>query len=144
MKLITTSLILSLLTIKGFSQIGLSYFPFQSLLSINTNYKKTFWADCKIETNTFFSNLNTEFSAKYNVKKQKSVIYYIGIGISINPANTFNDLKLTNGYFIDIGARVNPIKALEKFQIVFEISPYVNQVLAGGNLRTRLGVGYEF
>ncbi len=127
-----------------FAQIAISYFPFQSILSVSTNTDKRLFADFKIETNNFVSNFNMEFSPKFNLKSLEKVNYYTGIGISINPVNSFANLPITNGYFIDFGMRAKPFEKLNNLQVVFEISPYVNREMNGGNLRTRIGTAWNF
>jgi hypothetical protein len=127
-----------------FAQVAISYFPFQSILSVSTNTDKRLFADFKIETNNFVSNFNMEFSPKFNLKSLEKVNYYSGIGISINPVNSFANLPITNGYFIDFGMRAKPFEKLNNLQIVFEISPYVNREINGGNLRTRIGIAWNF
>lgn len=70
--------------------------------------------------------------------------YYIGAGISINPTNAYANLPLVNGYFVDFGTRVKPIKSSSQLQVVFELSPYINRAFSSGNLRTSLGVAWNF
>lgn len=125
-------------------QVAISYYPFNSILSITSNTNKRLFADYKLETNNFVSNLNMEFSPKINFKKLEKINYYVGAGVSINPLNTFSSTDITNGYFLDFGIRAKPFEKHEELQIVFEISPYVNKSLTGGNLRTRLGVAWNF
>ena len=127
-----------------YSQVAVSYYPFQSILSVSSNTEKICWVDYKVETNTFISNLNMELSPKWNLKKGEWVNYYVGPGICFNPSNISADLPLTNGYFIDAGVRIKPINTYRNVQLVFEISPYINQEFGGGNLRTRLGISYNF
>ncbi len=127
-----------------FAQVAVSYFPFQSILSVSTNTDKRLFADFKIETNNFISNFNMEFSSKFNMKRLEKVNYYTGIGISINPVNSYANLPITNGYFIDFGVRAKPFEQFNNLQIVFEISPYVNKEINGGNLRTRIGIAWNF
>jgi hypothetical protein len=127
-----------------FGQIAVSYYPFQSIISISTDTDKLIFADFKLETNNFISNFNMEFSPKVNFKIQENINYYTGPGISINPVNSFADLPVINGYFIDIGLRAKPFKNYYNLQIVFELSPYINVNFNGGNLRTRLGLAWNF
>ncbi len=127
-----------------FAQIAISYFPFQSILSVSTNTDKRFFGDFKIETNNFISNFNMEISPKVNLIRLENINYYTGIGISINPVNSYANLPITNGYFFDFGMRANPFKKLNNLQVVFEISPYINKEINGGNLRTRLGLAWNF
>lgn len=126
------------------AQVAISYYPFQSLLSVSTNTEKLFWADYRIETNTFISNLNMELSPMLNIKRTERVNYYLGAGVSFNPAYAVSELPVLGGYFIDTGVRIKPFPKYKGVQILFEISPYVNARLSGGNLRTRLGLAYNF
>lgn len=143
MRSVVSIFLLSLLAAAADAQIAISYFPFVSTLSVATNTEKWIWGDYKIATNTFVSNLNMELSPKVNLRRGPIANYYLGPGISFNPANSFSDLPLINGYFLDMGARIKPLKH-KHFQVVFEISPYVNRAFTGGNLRTLLGVAYNF
>ncbi len=126
------------------AQVSVGYYPFQSLLAVSTASDRLLWAEYKLETNTFMSNLNMELSPRINVKRTAQVKYYVGAGISINPINQFAELSVLNGSFIDIGTRIKPLKTQPGLQVIFEISPYVNRTFDGGNLRTRLGLSWEF
>lgn len=126
------------------AQISIGYFPFQSLLSITSNTEKLAWVDFKMETNTFASNLNMEISPKINFKRTDCVNYYIGPGWSFNPTNAYSDATITNGYFLDFGARIKPLSNWRNLQLVFELSPYVNTDFTGGNFRARLGIAWNF
>jgi hypothetical protein len=138
--------VLTALVISTFmhAQVAVSYFPFQSILSISTNTEKLCWADYKLETNSFVSNFNMELSPKLNFRKRELTNYYTGPGISFNPAYSFANLRVLNGFFIDFGVRIKPIAKQRNLQVVFEISPYVNREFSGGNIRTRLGVAWNF
>jgi hypothetical protein len=138
--------VLTALVISTFmhAQVAVSYFPFQSILSISTNTEKLCWADYKLETNSFVSNFNMELSPKLNFRKRELTNYYTGPGISFNPAYSFANLRVLNGFFIDFGVRIKPITKQRNLQVVFEISPYVNREFSGGNIRTRLGVAWNF
>lgn len=138
-------ILLCLLTHKPIlAQVAISYFPFQSILSVSTNTDKRLFADFKIETNNFISNFNMEFSPKINLRSLEKVNYYTGLGISINPVNSLANLPITNGYFIDFGMRAKPFEKLNNLQVVFEISPYLNREMNGGNLRARIGIAWNF
>jgi hypothetical protein len=126
------------------SQVAVSYFPFQSVLAISSNTERLLWADYKLETNTFAGNMDMELSPKLNFNRTEAVNYYTGPGVSFNPAYTFSDLTVLNGYFLDFGVRVKPFSRNRSFQVVFEISPYANKNFNGGSIRTRLGLGWNF
>lgn len=125
------------------AQVSIGYYPFQSLLAVSTASDCLLWAEYKLETNTFMSNLNMELSPRLNIKRTAQAKYYVGAGISFNPINQFADLSVLNGSFIDIGTRIKPLKTQPSLQVIFEISPYVNRTFDGGNLRTRLGLAWE-
>ncbi len=125
-------------------QIVVGYFPFQSQISINSNTDKILFADYKLETNNFLSNLNMEISPKINLKKSEKINYYTGLGISINPINSFSNLPITNGYFVDFGIRYKKFERIKNLQIIFELSPYLNREFDGGNLRSRIGIAWAF
>lgn len=126
------------------AQVSLGYYPFQSILSVTTNTEKIIWGDFRIETNTFFSNVNMELSPMWNFKRTDWVNYYTGAGVNFNPVNVFQDLPFINGYTLDFGARIKPIQKHKNIQLLFEISPYINQEFSSGNLRTLLGVAYNW
>jgi hypothetical protein len=135
---------INLIAVAARAQVALSYYPFQSILSLSSNTEKLFWFDYRVETNSFLSSMNMEISPMCNFKRTEKVNYYTGPGINFNPFYLAADLPVVNGYFIDIGARIKPFVKNRSVQFLFEISPYVNSRLASGNLRTRLGVGYNF
>lgn len=126
------------------AQVSIGYYPFQSILSVSTNTEKVVWADFRIETNTFFSNMNMELAPMWNLKRTDWVNYYVGFGTSFNPANTFQALPFVNGYALYVGTKIKPIQKHKNIQLLFEISPYINQEFSSGNLRTLLGVAYNF
>lgn len=139
--------IISVLTIFQFkvhAQVAVSYIPFQSLLGISSNTNKLTYADFKLETNTFASNLNMELSPKINFKRKELVNFYCGPGVSFNPVYFTSDLPVLNGYFLDLGTRMMPFKNYKPVQLLFEISPYINNQFGSGNIRTRLGISYCF
>ncbi|PKP29723.1 MAG: hypothetical protein CVT99_16130 [Bacteroidetes bacterium HGW-Bacteroidetes-16] len=131
------------LTGKIYSQIALSYYPFQSVLSVSSNTDKLLWADLRIETNTFFSNINLEFNAMVNLKRTDWVNYYSGLGINVNPFYGLEDLPFTNGTVLCAGVRIKPVQKHKNLQVVFELSPYFNKYFDGGMVRTLLGISYN-
>lgn len=128
---------------KIYSQVALSYYPIQSIVSVSSNTDNLLWADLRIESNTFISNINLEFDAMVNIKRTDWVNYYAGIGININPFYGLEDLPLTNGYLFNVGVRVKPIQKHKNMHIIFEVSAYSNKYFDGGMLRTLLGVSYN-
>ena len=127
-----------------FGQVAVSYYPFQSVLSVSTDTEKMCWADLRAETNTFFSNINLECNAMVNIKRTDWVNYYVGAGINMNPFYGKEDLPFVNGYTLNTGVRVKPIQKHKNLQVILELSPYANRYFDGGLLRTMLGIAYNF
>jgi hypothetical protein len=144
MKKIVLSLLLACSVLIVRSQIAVSYFPFQSLLALSSNTERLLWADFKLETNAFGSNINMELAPMWNVKRSDLVNYYLGPGINLFPAYANSDLSVLSGYFITMGTRIKPFEKYKGVQLVFELSPYVNSLLTNGGIRTRLGLAYNF
>lgn len=128
---------------KIYSQIAISYYPFQSVLSVSSDTENLIWADLRVETNTFFSNINLEFDAMLNIKRTDWVNYYTGLGINVNPSYGLEDLPFTNGYVFNAGIRIKPIEKHRNLHVVFELSPYFNRNFDGGIIRTLFGVSYN-
>lgn len=126
------------------AQVGLSYFPWQSELAINTNSKKLIWGDLRIATNTFFGNLSFEPALMLNLKRHEKYQLYTGLGGNFNFFNAFGDLPITNGSALYIGCRAPFIKSMPKLNFIFELSPYFNPTFSGGQLRSKIGIAYQF
>lgn len=144
MKGVRLFFLMVLLAFGARGQLVLGYHPFQSVLSLSSTTERLVFADFKLETNNFASNLNMELSPKFNLKRSEWVEHYVGAGWAFNLANLAADLPATNGYFVDYGLRFKPFVKQPKMLVVFEISPYVNRSFSSGNIRTRLGLGWRF
>jgi hypothetical protein len=123
---------------------SISYYPFNSILGLNTNEKKAIWLDAKFQTNSYFSSLGTDISPEFNIKRKPKAIFYIGAGAKLNYLNVAQDKSILEGYFMNAGTRLMPFDKLKKVQIAFEISPYVSKKADIGLLRSWLGIAYSF
>lgn len=126
------------------AQVAVSYFPFQSTLSVASSTEYLVWADCKLETNTVYTNMNMELSPKVNLRRGEIANYYVGAGVNFDPTFAYNKTPFTNGYFAELGTRIKPFAKARSLQLVFELSPYINKAWSGGNLRSRLGLAWNF
>ena len=125
------------------SQITINYFPFNDIVSINSNPYKRLFIDYKVQTNSFFTNMNMEFSPKFNFKRKEKYNVYTGFGVQFNLTNIYLKTPLQNGYFIDFGCRLMPFEKFQRLNFIFELSPYINKDINGGNLRSRLGLSLK-
>ncbi|MGB0176566.1 MAG: hypothetical protein ACPF9D_05330, partial [Owenweeksia sp.] len=74
-------------------------------------------------------------------KRTETHNIYTGLGLNLNPLNKEDIL---NGYFFTIGVRWKPIPELRALGIIFELSPLFYESSDGMNLRSFLGVSYQF
>jgi hypothetical protein len=127
------------------AQITISYYPFQSVLALSSNTEKLMFGDYRVETNTFATNLNMDLALMFNLKRTETVNWFLGAGFSFNPVySAYYQLVGINGYFLPVGVRVKPFEKNRHVQVVFELAPYVSSDFNNGNLRTRLGLAYNF
>lgn len=125
---------------------GLMYYPFNSQISVSSNPTKTVWLDSKWQTNSFFSNFNTELSPHVNLTTDVRYRLYVGAGTRVNFVSLFtsSSQSFVEGYFGTFGVRSSLFTAYPRLQLGFEFSPYVNRQATLGLFRTNLGVGYYF
>jgi hypothetical protein len=124
---------------------SVSYYPFNSILSVSTNPELRVWGDLRFQTNSYFSSLSTEIAPAVNLNKNPKGRYYLGGGLRINYlAPLQGDGKLLEGYFFNVGVRSAPFEKIPQIQIAFEVSPYVASNFESGLFRTRLGLAYNF
>ncbi len=138
------SILIGSFSISSLAQMSVGYLPFESIISISTHSDHLIWGELRIQSNTFFGNVVTEPSLRWNFKREPLANYYFGAGLAANPFNVTQDLPLIDGYAIAFGSRIKPITKYPKIQLIFEISPYVNRYFDGGTLKSHLGVAYQF
>ncbi len=143
-----TKKIASFLLLFTISQMAKSqtftYYPFQSLLELSSNPKKSLWMQFRIQGNSVFSSMNTEIAPMFTIKKNPKSTFYLGPGVQFNLLNSLNDKDILNGYFFNIGTRAYPSEKYKNLGIAFEISPYANKDFDIGTWRYLLGISYSF
>lgn len=135
-------IIATFLSIAAKSQ-SITYYPFNSFVSLATNPNRTFWVDAKFQANSYFSSLSSEISPSINLNNNPMARYYIGAGTKFNFLNLVQNNDAFEGYFLNIGVRSAPFK-YKGIQIAFELSPYANKNFDLGLFRANLGIGYNF
>ncbi len=124
---------------------AISYYPFNSQLSIATNPTKVVWMDFRFQMNSFTSSLNTEPALMVNLGYTKNASIYAGGGVNFGiVASIVDNQDLIKGYFGSVGMRAYPFEKAPKVSVNFELSPYVNYDGTSGVFRAWLGVGYHF
>lgn len=123
---------------------GITYYPFNSVLGLNTNQDKKAWLDLKLYTNSYFTSVTTDLSPNFNIHSTLRADYYIGGGVKFNTYNAFNGYNPVEGYFLNAGVRSRPFDKYKRVQVIFEISPYAVKEMDAGLFRTLFGLGYNF
>jgi hypothetical protein len=126
------------------ARVAVSYYPTSSYIGISTNTTRMFWADVRLQTNTFVGFSNIELSPKLNLKRTEMVKIYTGLGINLNIAKGSYNNEYVNGYFVSAGIMVSPFKKVTNLSFVFEASPYINYSLTDAIIRTTLGITWQF
>jgi hypothetical protein len=128
---------------------AVTYYPFNSVLSVSSNPNRVVWVDCRFQMNSYFSSLSTELLPMFNISKREKAKFYVGVGARFNFINYITQTdpekqKPLEGYSLNVGVRASPIPKIPRLQVVFEISPYANKNFDLGLLRANLGLGYVF
>jgi hypothetical protein len=128
---------------------AVTYYPFNSVLSVSSNPNRVVWVDCRFQMNSYFSSLSTELLPMFNISKREKAKFYVGVGARFNFINYITQTdpekqKPLEGYSLNVGVRASPIPKIPRLQVVFEISPYANKNFDLGLLRANLGLCYVF
>ncbi len=124
---------------------AVSYYPWNSILSVATNPTKVVWGDFRVQTNSFTSSLNTETVLMVNVGYTRNTNIYVGGGMNFGfVAAALDNKPLLKGYSASVGMRSYPFEKMPKVSINFELSPYVNSDGQSGLIRSWFGLGYHF
>lgn len=125
-------------------QLSMGYFPFNNTLSITSNPDKLLVIDGRLETNTFYGNINPEIFGIVNIKRSDLVNVYTGLSCKTILIDGFTNGDFIGGYAVSVGSRFKPFEKFHNVQFLFELSPYVNKEFESGMLRAYLGVSYKF
>ena len=130
------------------AQASVGYYPWSSLLSISTNPRNVIWGDVRFQTNSLFSSLSVDLLPMVNLKRGEVVQWYLGGGVRINPlyriADAKADLITIDGYSLNVGARVSPLRQNRNIQLAIELNPYVKDEWDSGVLKSHFGLVYVF
>lgn len=137
-------LILSLSFVISSQAQSVAYYPFNSILSVSTNPGKVAWFDLRMQTNSFFSSLSTEFAPAFNLNQNTKARFYLGGGVRANFLAGIADVSVLEGYFVNVGLRSSVIEKIPQIQFAFELSPYAAKGFDSGSMRSRLGIAYNF
>nr|WP_295926108.1 hypothetical protein [uncultured Dyadobacter sp.] len=130
------------------AQASVGYYPWSSLLTVSTNAKKAIWLDTRMQTNSLFSSLSIDLLPMVNLKRGEIVQWYLGGGLRLNPlyriADSEADLITIDGYSVNVGVRIAPLKQNRRIQLALELNPYVKDKFDSGVLKSHFGLIYAF
>jgi hypothetical protein len=130
------------------AQASVGYYPWSSLLSVSTNPRNVIWFDARFQTNSLFSSLSIDLLPMINLKRGEVVQWYLGGGVRINPlyriADANADLITIDGYSVNIGARIAPLRQNRNIQLALELNPFVKDKFESGVLKSHFGLVYVF
>lgn len=128
--------LLSALSIKGFSQLSITYYSSSlSKIGLAHNFNDRFWGEVRLYGNTWMEDVITELVVCYNINKKESHNVYIGLGGVVADYLT--------GFVIPIGVQFTPIEKLDRFSLHIDFQPtldFDNDLL----LQASWGLRYKF
>lgn len=125
-------------------QLSIGYFPFNNTFSITSNPERLLMVDGRVETNTFYGNINPEVLGFINIKRTDILNLYSGLGCKVIIIDGFNDGDFIGGFTVSVGSRFKPFEKFDNVHFLFELSPYFNKEFSSGTLRAYIGVSYKF
>lgn len=143
-KIFLTILLIISLTKLNAQQLSIGYFPFNNTFSITSNPDRFVMIDGRVETNTFFGNINPEIFGIINIKRSDLFNIYSGLSCKTIIIDGFNDGSFIGGYAVSVGSRFKPFEKFDNVHFLFELSPYFNKEFKSGILRAYIGISYKF
>lgn len=140
-KLLVLILLVNALQLKA--QISIGYFPLNNAFSVTSDPDKLLWVDGRIETNTFFGNIDPELFGMINLHRDSKYSIYSGLSCRFTVSGASEDNDIIAGYSVTAGSRFTPVEKWKKLQIIFELSPYLNNQFNSGLLRAYLGISLK-
>lgn len=134
-KTLFTLLIFSLIDLKGFSQISVSYYNSSlSKFGVAYNFNDKLWTELRVYSNTAFEDITPELVINYNFISKERFNVYAGIGGVVN---------FFDGLVVPVGVQFTPFDKLERFSLHIECQPTI--VFEGTSvLQSAWGLRYRF
>ena len=134
-KTLFTMLIFTLINLKGFSQISISYYSSSlSKFGVAYNFNDKLWTELRVYSNTAFENVTPELVINYNFISKERFNVYAGIGGVVN---------FFDGLVVPVGVQFTPFDKLERFSLHIECQPTI--VIEGTSvLQSSWGLRYRF
>lgn len=125
---------------------SVGYYPYPySRVEVTTNPNSLFFGGLRIQTNSFVSNLNTDFNGAWNFKRTERINCFTGAGLRINPPDIGSEsANAYRGMYLMIGARVIPFEGVPALGLSFDLCPFLEAGSQSGRLESNLGIFWTF
>ena len=129
-------LILSVVCLKGYSQVTTSFYSNESnsKVAIGYQFNDKLWTDLRIYSGTSIDNLTPEIVLNYNYLRTENYETYVGAGLILNNIN---------GIVIPIGIAIKPFENLKNLSLNIEFNPVYEFDLNDLFIRGFIGIRYK-
>lgn len=109
---------LSFLSMKGFSQMSISYYSSSlSKIGLGYNFSDKFWSELRLYSNTTLNDITPELLICYNIAKKENHNVYFGLGGTVN---------YFTGFSLPIGVQFTPVEKFKRFSLHIEFQPILD------------------
>ncbi|MFO7828819.1 MAG: hypothetical protein R6V23_09385 [Bacteroidales bacterium] len=134
-RIITLLVLLCITSIKGYSQISISYYSSSlSKIGLGYNFSDKFWSELRLYSNTTVDDITPELVLCYNIVKKENHNIYFGLG---GNANYFT------GFVLPIGVQFTPIEKFDRFSLHIELQPTLD-IEGDLIIQSSWGLRYKF
>lgn len=116
-KIVVLCGLIILVSLKGFSQLSISYYSSLSKIGMGYNLDDKLWGEFRLYGNTSIDNISPELVFCYNIVKREHHNVYLGLGATVNRYN---------GLVLPVGVQFTPIEQFDKFSLHIEIEPVID------------------
>ena len=127
---------ISLMYLKGYSQVSTSFYTNESnsKVAIGYQFNDKLWSDLRIYSGTNINNFTPEIVLNYNFLVKENFETYFGAGV------IFNNI---NGVVLPLGIAIKPFVNLKNLSINIELNPLYEIDLDDLFIRGFIGIRYK-
>jgi len=128
--------LLSLLSVKGFSQLSISYYASSlSKIGLGYNFNDKLWGELRLYSNTTFDDITPELVFCYNIVKKERHDIYLGLGANVG---------YMAGFVMPVGVQFIPLENFDRFSLHIEFQPTLDTRNQEFILQSSCGLRYTF
>ncbi|MCF8219453.1 MAG: hypothetical protein K9J21_10805 [Bacteroidales bacterium] len=127
--------LLSLLSLKGFSQMSVSYYSSSlSKIGLAYNFSDKIWSELRLYSNTSIDDLTPELVLCYNIVEKEKHNVYLGLGGNMN---------YFTGFVLPVGVQFTPVEKFKRFSLHIELQPTLD-LESDLMIQSSWGLRYKF